>query len=79
MSILQVVLLLITTVNAQQGQAVRLSVPDGPGVESVQVEWQGKTVPYMKIGKDWITVIGVDLDVEAGEYPAEDKVCRPEG
>jgi murein DD-endopeptidase MepM/ murein hydrolase activator NlpD len=76
MSILQVVLLLITTVNAQQGQAVRLSVPDGPGVESVQVEWQGKTVPYMKIGKDWITVIGVDLDVEAGEYPAEVRITR---
>jgi murein DD-endopeptidase MepM/ murein hydrolase activator NlpD len=76
MNIFQIALFLITTVNAQQGQAVRLSIPDATGIQSVQIEWQGKTVPYTKIGKEWITVIGVDLDVDAGEYPAEIRVTR---
>jgi murein DD-endopeptidase MepM/ murein hydrolase activator NlpD len=74
--LLQIVALLLTTVNAQQGQAVRLSLPDAPGIQSAQIEWQGKTVPYTKMGKEWITVIGIDLDVEAGEYPAEIRVTR---
>jgi murein DD-endopeptidase MepM/ murein hydrolase activator NlpD len=76
MNILQIIGLLITTVAAQQGQAVRLSLPDQPGMESAQIQWQGKSIPYTKIGKEWITVIGVDLDVKASDYPAEIEVTR---
>jgi murein DD-endopeptidase MepM/ murein hydrolase activator NlpD len=76
MSILQIIGLLLTTVAAQQGQAVRMSLPDQPGIQAARVEWQGKSVPYTKIGKEWISVIGVDLDVKAGDYPAEILVTR---
>jgi murein DD-endopeptidase MepM/ murein hydrolase activator NlpD len=76
MNILQIIGLLITTVAAQQGQAVRLSLPDQPGMEFAQIQWQGKSIPYTKIGKEWITVIGVDLDVKASDYPAEIEVTR---
>lgn len=76
MSIFQITALLVTIIGAQQGQAVRMSVPDDAGIESAEIEWQGKTVPYAKVGKEWVTVIGVDLDVEPGEYPAEVRVTR---
>jgi len=76
MNILQIIALLITTVNAQQGQAVRMAVPDQPGIESVRILWQDKSIPYTKVGKEWITVIGVDLDVKAGDYPAKVQVTR---
>jgi murein DD-endopeptidase MepM/ murein hydrolase activator NlpD len=76
MNILQIAALLITIVGAQQGQAVRLSVPDAVGIEAAEIEWQGKTVPYTKIGKEWVTVIGVDLDVEPGSYSAEIRVTK---
>ena len=76
MSILQIAALLISIVGAQQGQAVRLSVPDEAGIEAAEIEWQGKTVPYTKIGKEWVSVIGVDLDVQPGDYSAEIRVTK---
>ena len=53
-----------------------MALPDQPGMELARIEWQGKSVPYTKIGKEWITVIGVDLDVKAGDYPASILVTR---
>jgi murein DD-endopeptidase MepM/ murein hydrolase activator NlpD len=76
MNILQLIGLLLTILTAQQGQAIRLSLPDQPGIQGVRVEWQGKSIPYTKIGKEWISVIGVDLDVKPGEYLAEIYVIR---
>ena len=76
MSILQIATLLISIVGAQQGQAVRMSVPDEAGIEAAEIEWQGRTVPYTKIGKEWVSVIGVDLDVKPGDYSAEIRVTK---
>jgi murein DD-endopeptidase MepM/ murein hydrolase activator NlpD len=76
MSILQIATLLISIVGAQQGQAVRMSVPDEAGIQAAEIEWQGKTVPYTKIGKEWVSVIGVDLDVKPGAYSAEIRVTK---
>jgi len=76
MSILQIATLLISIVGAQQGQAVRMSVPDEVGIEAAEIQWQGKTVPYTKIGKDWVSVIGIDLDVQPGDYSAEIRVTK---
>jgi len=78
MDISQIIVLVaaMTAQIAQQGQAVRLSLADEPGIESVEVEWKGKTIPYAHVGKEWMTVVGVDLDVEPGEYPGEIRLTK---
>jgi murein DD-endopeptidase MepM/ murein hydrolase activator NlpD len=56
---------------ALQGQAVQLSQPHEPGLESIEVRWNDHRVPFVRRDSEWITVIGVDLDTRAGQYPAE--------
>jgi murein DD-endopeptidase MepM/ murein hydrolase activator NlpD len=76
MSILAIVALAVTAVSAQQGQAVRLSLPDEPGIQSAEIHWQGKTIPYSHVGNDWITVIGVDLEMKPGSYSGEIRITK---
>ena len=73
---LSIVSLILTTIVAQQGQAVRLSLPDEAGIQSVELRWQGKTIPYVHAGEQWTTVLGVDLDVKPGDVTAELRVTR---
>ena len=73
---LGVILLALGSILAQQGQAVRLSLPDEPGIQKVEILWQGKTIPYIHSGAQWTTVLGVDLDVKAGDYTAELNVTK---
>ncbi|HMB72143.1 MAG TPA: M23 family metallopeptidase, partial [Gammaproteobacteria bacterium] len=61
---------LLLSVTALQGQAVELRIVNEPGLEAVTTHWDGRSVPFVRDGGVWITVIGVDLDVEHGEYPA---------
>jgi murein DD-endopeptidase MepM/ murein hydrolase activator NlpD len=61
---------------AQQGQALRLTVPDEPGIQSVEVLWQGKRIPYVDIGSEWVTVIGIDLETKAGNYSGDVRVSK---
>jgi murein DD-endopeptidase MepM/ murein hydrolase activator NlpD len=56
------------TVN--QGSAVRVSIPNAPGVKSVRVIWQTKNVPAFRTGDAWTTILGVDLDARSGEQKA---------
>jgi murein DD-endopeptidase MepM/ murein hydrolase activator NlpD len=76
MSTLHLIALLAATILAQQGQAVRLSLPDEPGIEKVEIRWQNKTIPYMRAGKEWFTVVGLDLDIKAGSYTGELRVTK---
>ena len=76
MSTLQWIVLLLATLTAQQGQAVRLTVPDEPGIEKVELRWQEKTIPYTRAGKEWFTVLGVDLDMKAASYTGEVRITR---
>jgi murein DD-endopeptidase MepM/ murein hydrolase activator NlpD len=76
MNILAMVAFMIAAVSAQQGQAVRLALPDEPGMESAEIRWQGRTLPYTRSGEEWITVLGVDLDMKAGNYPGEIRVKK---
>jgi murein DD-endopeptidase MepM/ murein hydrolase activator NlpD len=70
------ILLLATVITAQQGQAFRLSVPDEPGIQGVEILWQGKTIPYSHVGTEWIAVAGVDLETKAGSYKGDVKVTK---
>lgn len=76
MSILGIVAFMVAAVTAQQGQAVRLSFPHEPGVESAEIRWQGRTIPYTHSGQEWITVVGVDLDMKPGSYSGEIRVKK---
>jgi murein DD-endopeptidase MepM/ murein hydrolase activator NlpD len=40
-------------------------------MKSVEVDWQEKKVPAVRIGDKWITIIGVDLDMKPGEHKAD--------
>lgn len=64
-------LLALSVITANQGNAVRLTFPDESGVKSVEMDWQKKKVPFVHLQDMWITVIGVDLDVKPGEYTTD--------
>jgi murein DD-endopeptidase MepM/ murein hydrolase activator NlpD len=57
--------------SANQGSAVQLSFPHEAGVKSVQVVWEGKTVPAFRINETWTTIVGVDLDTKPGEHKTD--------
>jgi len=76
MSMIHIVAFLVAAIAAQQGQAVRLSIPDEPGIEKAEIRWQDKTVPYTRAGKDWVTVIGLDLELKPGSYTGDVRVTK---
>ncbi|HLF09652.1 MAG TPA: M23 family metallopeptidase [Gammaproteobacteria bacterium] len=63
--------LLFASLVAAQGQALQLRYADEAGLESVEVEWSGRSVPFVRRGAIWLTVLGVDLDTDTGEQTAE--------
>lgn len=63
--------LLAANLVALQGQAIQLEQPAQPGLEAVTVRWHDRTVPFVRHADEWITIIGVDLDVRPGEYNAD--------
>ncbi len=67
---MKLLLLLAAALNANQGTAIRLSVPDEPDLVAVEASWRDRTVPLSQRG-DWFTVIGIDLDDAAGDHPVE--------
>jgi murein DD-endopeptidase MepM/ murein hydrolase activator NlpD len=74
--VLGLILFLLANLMARQGQAVRLTLPDEPGIQKVEIQWQEKTIPYVHSGAQWTTVLGVDLDVKAGDYTAEVRITK---
>jgi len=56
---------------ASQGQALELTYPNEPGLTAVEAAWGGFTVPFVRRGDTWLTLVGVDLDTQAGEHPVE--------
>ncbi len=64
-------LLALAAFTANQGGVVQLTFPDEPGVKSVEVDWQKKKIPFVRVQDGWMTVIGVDLDLKPGEQKAE--------
>ena len=54
---------------ANQGSAVEVKVPSGAAVK-----WRSKTVPAFRSGEGWVTILGVDLDTEPGEYHVDSEI-----
>ncbi|MFQ5634761.1 MAG: M23 family metallopeptidase [Gammaproteobacteria bacterium] len=53
--------------NALQGTAIRLDIPDEPGLVRVEAHWRDRRVPFAR-ADNWYTVLGVDLETEPGTH-----------
>ncbi len=62
---------LLAALMAVQGQALQLGRPHEAGLTSIEVSWDERQIPYLRVGDQWLSVIGIDLDLTAGEYPLE--------
>ena len=63
--------LLLASLAASQGQALRIALPDEPGLASAEVAWGGRTAAFVREGAEWQAVIGVDLEAAPGLQVAE--------
>lgn len=61
---------LVASLAVGQGQVLRLDVADEPGLASVTVDWNDRTIPFVRDGDGWFTLIGVDLDLPPGAHRA---------
>jgi murein DD-endopeptidase MepM/ murein hydrolase activator NlpD len=61
---------LLAALTAFQGQALEVQYPNEPGLEAASISWGGREVPLVTDGDRWLTVLGVDLDLPAGEHEA---------
>ncbi|TDJ46545.1 MAG: M23 family metallopeptidase [Gammaproteobacteria bacterium] len=62
---------LLATLMAVQGQALQLGQPHEAGLTSIDVTWNERRIPYVRVADRWMTVIGIDLDTDEGNYPIE--------
>ena len=61
-------ILAAVSVTAFQGQAIDVSVPHEAGLRAVHVEWDDRSVPFVRVDERWVAVIGIDLDTPIGEH-----------
>jgi murein DD-endopeptidase MepM/ murein hydrolase activator NlpD len=71
--------LAIAVFATDQGKAVQLTFPHEPGIKSLELRWQGKTVPFILTQDNWVTVVGVDLDTKPGDHPSDMLVTMNDG
>ena len=64
-------LALLATLTVVQGHALQLDQPHESDLVSVEASWNDRTIPYVRFDDGWLTVVGVDLDTTAGDYPIE--------
>ena len=62
--------MLVAGLNAGQGTAIRIDVPNEPGLVAIEAAWREQSVPLVHDG-DWFTVVGIDLDEAIGAHPVE--------
>ncbi|MGD2167130.1 MAG: M23 family metallopeptidase [Gammaproteobacteria bacterium] len=60
--------LLIGALTATQGQAVLVSLANQQPAVAAQLSWQNEQIPLIRHEGNWVALIGIDLDVAAGEY-----------
>ncbi len=70
---------LLASLAAGQGQVLRLDVAGEPGLASVTVDWNDRTIPFVRDGDGWFTLVGVDLDTSPGAHSAVVTLTGPDG
>ena len=73
---LNMFVLVAAAIVAQQGQAFRVTIPDEPGIQAVEIQWQGKRVVSVDTGAEWVAVVGVDLETKAGNYTGDLRITK---
>ncbi|HEY2381976.1 MAG TPA: M23 family metallopeptidase [Terriglobia bacterium] len=71
--------LTLVAFSANQGSAVRLTIPNEAGVKALEVVWETKKVPAFLEGDLWVTILGVDLDTKAGNHIADVLLTMTDG
>ncbi|HSG66027.1 MAG TPA: M23 family metallopeptidase [Gammaproteobacteria bacterium] len=71
--------LLAAQLVALQGQVLQLELQDEPGLESATVSWRDHDVPFVRRDTTWLTVLGVDLDLAAGQHAADVELRYADG
>ena len=74
-----IALLLALTISANQGSAVQVTIPNEPGVKSVELVWETKKVPAFQVQNVWMTILGVDLDAKPGDHKADVLLTMQDG
>lgn len=59
---------IMAIVSVAQGDAVRIERPNEPGLQSVEIRWRDRTVPFVRDGEIWYTLLGVDLETAPGAH-----------
>ncbi len=67
---MSILAMMLTVFSVAQGDALQLTYPHEAGLTRVEVRWANKTVPFTRSGDTWRTVVGADLDLKSGDYPA---------
>jgi murein DD-endopeptidase MepM/ murein hydrolase activator NlpD len=76
---LALLVLAATVFTTSQGRLVSVTIPDEAGVKGMQFKWEKKTVPFVKAGAVWRTVIGVDLETTPGDHAANIELTFADG
>ena len=61
---------MLTVFSVVQGDALLLEYPNEDGLDRVEVQWRNQTIPLIRSDTDWVAIIGADLDLGPGDYPA---------
>ena len=56
--------LMLTVFSVVQGDALRMVYPHEQGLDGIELQWRNRTVPFVRSGEVWVTVVGADLDLE---------------
>jgi len=72
-------LLAVALFTTNQGKAVQVTFPHEPGIKAIRMSWEGKTIPFVLINENWVTVVGVDLDAKAGDHPGDVLITMNDG
>lgn len=64
-------MILIAALTVGQGQILRLDTPDEPDLRSVAIEWNDRSIPFVRRNDSWFTLVGIDLDASPGAHVAE--------
>jgi murein DD-endopeptidase MepM/ murein hydrolase activator NlpD len=74
-----IALLLATVFAAAQGRIVYMTFPEEAGVKAMLVRWDDRKIPVVHIGHKWETIVGIDVDVKAGDHDASLEVTFTDG
>ena len=67
------------TLTADIGRAIQVSVAHEPGIQSVEMDWREKRIPFVHVSAKWVTIVGVDLDAKPGSLRSVISVRMQDG